>query len=65
MARYRLVRPWTREDDEALMALLRKEHVTVAGIAVKLRRSIPAVRIRATYLGLPISQRDKKTPKSP
>ena len=64
MPRYRLIRPWTGTDDEALMVLLRRQSVSVAAIAVKLRRSIPAVRARATYLGLSVSDR-KKPPNSP
>jgi hypothetical protein len=51
MARYRLVRPWTREADEALILLL-KSGRTIRSIAAKLRRTEGAIRARANYLGL-------------
>jgi hypothetical protein len=51
MARNRLHRPWTREDDEALIVLL-KGRMTFLAIAAKLRRRIAAIKKRANYLGV-------------
>lgn len=51
MARYRLVRPWTPEADEALI-LLFKGGRTIRSIAAKLRRTEGSIRARANFLGL-------------
>jgi hypothetical protein len=52
MARYRVIRSWTTDEDEILIALLKQEHQPARALARKLHRTVNAVRRRALKLGL-------------
>jgi hypothetical protein len=61
MARYRLAKPWTREEDEALILLL-KGRLSLLAIAAKLRRTAGAIRTRALNLGLSTARKRRGHP---
>jgi hypothetical protein len=59
MARFRIVRSWKPDDDELLISLLGQEHLVARAIAIKLKRTVNAVRARANHLGLSAARHRK------
>jgi hypothetical protein len=59
MTKYRVIRSWTTEEDEILVALLKQEHQSLRAIARKLHRTSNAVRGRALKLGLSATRAER------
>jgi hypothetical protein len=60
MKQFRLVRPWSADEDKMLIKLLTETEFSMQSIGLKLKRSKGAIKVRAAYHGLGSTAARKK-----